>query len=128
MTANHDQQCYVPTVSCPDRTGIVAAVTGFIADHDGLITEAAHFVDEWSDRSFMRTTFRGELSADAATLRSDFSRIAERADLPVLACHMQKHPSLVPAGVQGCASLSPGLRARREDHRCDGPLCDAGPR
>ena len=72
------EPCYVLTVSCPDRTGIVAAVTRFIAEHNGLITEAAHFVDEWSDRSFIRTTFRGDLDADATTLRTDFARIAER--------------------------------------------------
>ena len=72
------EPCYVLTVSCPDRTGIVTAVTRFIAEHNGLITEAAHFVDEWSDRSFVRTTFRGDLDADATTLRTDFARIAER--------------------------------------------------
>ena len=32
---------YVLTMSCPDGKGIVAAITGFIAEHGGLITEAA---------------------------------------------------------------------------------------
>jgi formyltetrahydrofolate hydrolase len=48
---------YVLTISCPDRTGIVAALGSFIAERTGLIIEAAHFVDPFSDRSFMRTTF-----------------------------------------------------------------------
>ena len=30
---------YIFTISCPDRTGIVAAVAGFLADHDAFITE-----------------------------------------------------------------------------------------
>lgn len=77
MPTHHDQQSYVLTVSCPDRTGIVAAVTRFIADHDGLITEAAHFVDEWSDRSFIRTTFRGAFDVDGDAIRADFARTAE---------------------------------------------------
>ena len=49
---------YILTLSCPDRTGIVAAVAGFIAQRHGLITEAAHFVEPLSDRSFMRLRFR----------------------------------------------------------------------
>jgi formyltetrahydrofolate deformylase len=69
---------YVLTMSCPDRTGIVAALTTFIAERAGLITEAAHFVDSHSDRSFMRTTFRGDGLPDAASLHSEFSLLAER--------------------------------------------------
>jgi formyltetrahydrofolate deformylase len=72
---------YILTMSCPDRTGIVAAITAFIAENDGLITEAAHFVDEWSDRSFMRTTFRGGSAADVAALRAQFSEVANRFDM-----------------------------------------------
>ena len=72
---------YVLTMSCPDRTGIVAAITTFRAENDGLITEAAHYVDEWSDRSFMRTTFRGGCAADCASLRAQFSEVAKRFDM-----------------------------------------------
>jgi formyltetrahydrofolate deformylase len=48
---------YVMTVSCPDTTGVVAAVTGFLASHNGLITEAQHFDDPDSDTSFVRVVF-----------------------------------------------------------------------
>ena len=67
---------YVLTMSCPDRTGIVAAITNFIAGRDGSIIEAAHFVDAFSDRSFMRTTFRGETLPDLADLRRQFDEVA----------------------------------------------------
>ncbi len=33
------------------------------------------------------------------------------------------HPHVL-ASLYRCASLSPGLRARREDHRCDCALCE----
>jgi formyltetrahydrofolate deformylase len=69
---------YILTISCPDRTGIVAAVTTFIAERGGLIIEAAHFVDPYSDRSFMRTTFRGDDLQDSLSLRRQFSALAER--------------------------------------------------
>ena len=42
---------------CPDTTGVVAAVAGFLASRNCLITEAQHFDDPQSDTSFMRTIF-----------------------------------------------------------------------
>jgi formyltetrahydrofolate deformylase len=64
------------TISCPDRTGIVAAVSAFIAQRGGLIIETAHFVDAYSDRSFMRTTFKGNDLPGAAALGADFAGVA----------------------------------------------------
>lgn len=48
---------FVLTTSCPDTTGIVAAVAGFLAGHNGLITEAQHFDDAFTNTSFMRVVF-----------------------------------------------------------------------
>nr|MBO2489688.1 formyltetrahydrofolate deformylase [Gammaproteobacteria bacterium] len=45
------------TTSCPDTTGIVAAVAGFLASNNCLITEAQHYDDPYEDRSFMRVVF-----------------------------------------------------------------------
>ncbi|WP_334170172.1 ACT domain-containing protein, partial [Zoogloea sp.] len=36
---------YTLSLSCPDRVGIVAAVSGFLARHQGWITEASHHAD-----------------------------------------------------------------------------------
>ena len=72
---------YVLTMSCPDRTGIVAAITSFIAERSGSIIEAAHFVDEFSNRSFMRTTFRGETLPDLAGIKRHYVGVAERFDM-----------------------------------------------
>src|SRR5690349_13497564 len=45
------------TTACPDTTGVVAAVAGFLAAHNCLITEAQHYDDSVSVTSFMRTVF-----------------------------------------------------------------------
>ncbi|MGA2522479.1 MAG: formyltetrahydrofolate deformylase [Acidimicrobiales bacterium] len=44
----------VLTVTCPDRTGIVAAVTGFIAAHGGWVVEAAQHGDLSTGQFFQR--------------------------------------------------------------------------
>jgi formyltetrahydrofolate deformylase len=48
---------YILTTSCPDTTGVVAAVAGFLAEHNANITEAQHHNDPHSRTSFMRTVF-----------------------------------------------------------------------
>jgi formyltetrahydrofolate deformylase len=48
---------FVLTTSCPDTTGIVAAVASFLASRNCLITEAQHFDDPFTVTSFMRTVF-----------------------------------------------------------------------
>ena len=46
---------FVLTTSCPDTTGVVAAVASFLASHNCLITEAQHYDDPHTVTSFMRT-------------------------------------------------------------------------
>ena len=48
---------FVLTTQCPDTTGIVAAIAGFLAAHNCLITEAQHFDDPVANTSFMRAVF-----------------------------------------------------------------------
>jgi formyltetrahydrofolate deformylase len=45
---------YVLSITCPDRVGIVAAVTGFIAEAGGSVLEAAQHGDLDSGRFFLR--------------------------------------------------------------------------
>lgn len=77
--ADAPDQLYIFTISCPDRTGIVAAVAGFLADHDAFITESSHFGDPETRRFFMRTVFRlGAVTPSLDHFAQRFSRIAER--------------------------------------------------
>jgi formyltetrahydrofolate deformylase len=47
------------TLSCPDRVGVVHAVTGFLAEHDGNILDSQEWGDPESGRFFMRVHARG---------------------------------------------------------------------
>jgi formyltetrahydrofolate deformylase len=48
---------FILTLSCPDRAGIVHAVTGVLAAHGGNISEAAQFNDQATGLFFMRVCF-----------------------------------------------------------------------
>lgn len=68
---------YTLTLSCPDRVGIVAAVSTFIAGHKGWIVEANHHADQDTQRFFMRQEILADsLSFDANGLRERFAPIA----------------------------------------------------
>jgi formyltetrahydrofolate deformylase len=67
------------TITCPDTVGIIAAVSGFLSEHDAFITEAAQFGDPFSRRFFMRCVFTtGALSPAKAELEKRFSLVAQR--------------------------------------------------
>lgn len=51
---------YVLTFSCVDAVGIVAAVTGLLAQRDGFILDSQQYANLDSGRFFMRVEFRGE--------------------------------------------------------------------
>jgi formyltetrahydrofolate deformylase len=55
--AGKPHRLYILTTVCPDTTGIVAAIAGFLAANNGLITEAQHHDDSYTRMSFMRTAF-----------------------------------------------------------------------
>ena len=51
---------YVLNLSCPDRTGIVHAVSGFLLERGGNIEEAAQYNDHGTGLFFMRVQFACE--------------------------------------------------------------------
>jgi formyltetrahydrofolate deformylase len=56
---------YVLTLSCPDRPGIVHAVSGFLLERGGNIEEAAQYNDPGTGLFFMRVQFAcGQLTHD----------------------------------------------------------------
>ena len=78
-----DNRRYVLTLACPDRTGIVARISGFLAGLDGWITEAAYHSDQETGRFFTRQEVRADSDGvDPATLRAGFAQVAAelRAD------------------------------------------------
>lgn len=70
---------YVLRLACPDRVGIVAAVTGFLAGHNASITDAQHFRDPPSNSTVLRIVFEaGAASLDLARINHDFRAVADR--------------------------------------------------
>jgi formyltetrahydrofolate deformylase len=68
---------YTLTLSCPDRVGIVAAVSGFFAQHGGWIVEASYHADTNTGRFFMRQEILADsLPFDVAGLRLHFAALA----------------------------------------------------
>ena len=66
------------TIACPDRTGIVAAVAGFLANQDCFIAESSHFGDMKTGKFFMRTVYlRGAKTPSQTALFAKFSEIAK---------------------------------------------------
>ncbi len=76
---------FVLTFSCPDRTGIVHAVTGLLAEYGGNIVEAAQYNVQDTGRFFMRVQFTLPplpAPADAAAaLRLAIAALGERLQM-----------------------------------------------
>ncbi|HET8560427.1 MAG TPA: formyltetrahydrofolate deformylase [Marmoricola sp.] len=69
---------FVLTIVCPDRPGIVHAVTGFLVRHGGNIIESQQFDDRLADRFFMRIDFEVEdATVTADLLRAEFTEVAD---------------------------------------------------
>ncbi len=74
MPALRDIPHHVLTLSCPDKAGIVAAVSGFLAARGGFILESAQFGDGSTGRFFMRSAFTLAQETEMAEVRAAFLR------------------------------------------------------
>lgn len=70
---------YVLTLSCPDRPGIVSAVSTFLAHNGQNILDAQQFNDVETEHFFMRVVFTAaDVTVDLTALQTGFGAIAER--------------------------------------------------
>src|ERR1700750_1989980 len=67
---------YILTLSCPDRPGIVHAVSGFLLERGGNIEEAAQYNDHATGLFFMRVQFACD-QLSHAELREQLGAFAE---------------------------------------------------
>ncbi len=72
---------FVLILSCPDRPGIVHAVTGFLAERGANITESQQFGDPLSGRFFMRIAIEVPGPVEEAALREEFAPVAETFEM-----------------------------------------------
>ncbi|MDS4040608.1 MAG: formyltetrahydrofolate deformylase [Candidatus Competibacter sp.] len=71
---------YILTIACPDRVGIVAAVSGVLATHRGNIVESSQFSDTESGRFFMRLVFDLDEAIEPVLLK-DFTPLAQEFEM-----------------------------------------------
>ncbi len=71
------QATYILTLICPDRTGIVHAVSGFLLERGGNIEEAAQYNDHDTGLFFMRVRFACDKVSEA-DLRSQLAPFADQ--------------------------------------------------
>ena len=69
---------YVLTLSCPDTTGIVYHVTGFLFERGCNIIDSAQFGDESTGLFFMRVHFSAPAGFDQARLAAEFAEVSRR--------------------------------------------------
>ncbi len=67
---------YILTLTCPDKAGIVHAVSGFVVECGGNIIDSAQYGDPETDSFCMRVLFSA--AGALPELKEQFTRIAER--------------------------------------------------
>jgi len=84
------------TLSCPDKIGIVAAVSRFLVDHNCNIVESAQYGDHSKRRFFLRTGFESTGGETLADLEAAFASIASAYEMEAQFFDMRrKTPTLL---------------------------------
>lgn len=78
MTHASANTSYILTLSCPNRIGIVHAVTGFLFERSCNITDSAQFDDPDTGKFFMRVAFATtNKPVKLADLQASFDKVAD---------------------------------------------------
>ena len=86
MIAPTSPRTFILTLTCPDRTGVVAAVSAFLQNRSCNISESAQFGDPFNGRFFLRIAFHApglalsRLDAEFAPIAAEFSMQAKFVD------------------------------------------------
>tara|TARA_R110000772_G_scaffold5252_1_gene18615 strand:- start:2571 stop:3431 length:861 start_codon:yes stop_codon:yes gene_type:complete len=100
---------YILTFTAEDRVGLVAAVAGFLTEHDGFILDSQQYADLEQDRFFMRVEFQGageRFPAGLDALRERFSLVGERYALEWTLVSGAEKPNVVIAVSKGSHCLN----------------------
>ena len=78
----HRDRFYTLSASCPDQVGIIARVSGFIAEHGGWILESSFHADDLTGRYFMRLEIKADsLPFDLDGLCAAFKPVADEFNM-----------------------------------------------
>lgn len=100
---------YILTFTAVDRVGLVAAVTGFLAEHDGFILDSQQYADLEQERFFMRVEFKGagdKFPASLDALTRKFATIGKQYALDWTLVSGAEKPNIVIAVSKGSHCLN----------------------
>lgn len=102
-------QNYILTLTADDRVGLVAAVTGFLAEHDGFILDSQQYADLDQNRFFMRVEFRGagdRFPASQSELNAKFVSVGAKYALDWELVSNAEKPNIIVAVSKGSHCLN----------------------
>ena len=81
--AHNQVEQFVLKISCPAASGIVAAVSGYLASNGCYISEMAQFDDETTGHFFMRAVFRfnAGVAGDIEQLKANFNSVSDAFEM-----------------------------------------------
>ena len=99
---------WVLTLVCADRVGIVAAVSQFLAERGGFITDSQQYADREAGRFFMRVAFEATDSrmADTEELQGAFGEIGAHFAMDWRITPLQEKPRMLIAVSKGSHCLA----------------------
>ncbi|MCM8731060.1 formyltetrahydrofolate deformylase [Hephaestia sp. GCM10023244] len=109
---------WILTLTCEDRVGIVAGVSGFLSDRDGFITDSQQYADLETGRFFMRVVFQAggaRFPADTEALEAAFAPVAERFALDWALIDAAVKPRAIIAVSKGSHCLADLLHRRQSN-------------
>ena len=110
-------QAWILTLDCEDRPGIVAAVSGFLAERDGFILDSQQYADLDAGRFFMRVEFKAAGAPfETEALRTAFAPVAERFGLHWALAESGARPRILIAVSKGSHCLNDLLHRWKTDH------------
>jgi formyltetrahydrofolate deformylase len=89
---------HILTLTAEDRVGIVAAVAGFLAEHDGFILDSQQYADLEANRFFMRVEFKDAgpgFPSNTEQLKAAFGDVADRYGLDWRLGRSDVHPKII---------------------------------
>jgi formyltetrahydrofolate deformylase len=87
---------YILTIICPDRPGIVYAVSQFLFEQQCNIADSAQYTDHFSGRFFMRIHFEQiEKPLLLDLVKESFSSIQNRFQMDAKFYNLQQHPPVL---------------------------------
>ena len=90
---------YILKISCPDKAGIIAAISNFLFKADFNISESSQFKDPKNSRFFMRVSFYSFSDkikyGSVADLKNDFNEIANKFEMNFEFFDAKKKPRIL---------------------------------